>query len=286
MKSGSLLDLINRKKRRKSKSKHRYDKYVAKRKKTESLITDFSKFIDDDDYDVVNYTKVTTDVYPKDDNCDCDKCNCKMKGGKADGKSPDDYNQKQLEIGKKVQTEHTDDEEIAQKIAMDHLEEHPKYYSTLIDADLADEEDALELYDKYYKKNKQIQKENNIYIKNNPKIMNRLNTTFGKFVNEKATYTELMMKNRDNKFNIIVQFDEDAIDVLESHNITSKGSKTTGDWILYNFLEKTYSILDGKDGEIFQDDKGLSFFTLKGKPETAYRVIDFELLKSMYMSNL
>jgi hypothetical protein len=38
---------------------------------------------------------------------------------------------KQLDMGVEVEKEHTDDEEKARSIAMDHLEEVPNYYSKL-----------------------------------------------------------------------------------------------------------------------------------------------------------
>lgn len=39
--------------------------------------------------------------------------------------------QKQLDMGMKVEMEHTKDKELAKKIAMDHLFEIPDYYSKL-----------------------------------------------------------------------------------------------------------------------------------------------------------
>jgi len=39
--------------------------------------------------------------------------------------------QKELEKGIKIEHEHTKDENIAKKIALDHLMEHPEYYTKL-----------------------------------------------------------------------------------------------------------------------------------------------------------
>lgn len=50
----------------------------------------------------------------------------------------------ELEIGIKVEMEHTDDPEEAKKIALDHIGENPKYYSKLIAAGLVDEKAALD----------------------------------------------------------------------------------------------------------------------------------------------
>ena len=52
-------------------------------------------------------------------------------GGKSDGRIPEDFYQEQLKIGIEVEKEHTPDEELAKKIAMDHLTEMPDYYTKL-----------------------------------------------------------------------------------------------------------------------------------------------------------
>lgn len=52
-------------------------------------------------------------------------------GGLADDKSPKDFDQEQLNAGIKVEMEHTDDEDIAREIAMDHLTEDKDYYKKL-----------------------------------------------------------------------------------------------------------------------------------------------------------
>jgi hypothetical protein len=64
-----------------------------------------------------------------------------IKGGKADKMSVKDiakkFNlpvssiEKQLEMGKKIEREHTDNAEKAKEIAMDHLTEFPDYYTRL-----------------------------------------------------------------------------------------------------------------------------------------------------------
>jgi hypothetical protein len=52
-------------------------------------------------------------------------------GGKAKGKSPSDFDQKQLAMGIEVELEHTPDRAKAREIAMDHLTEFPDYYTRL-----------------------------------------------------------------------------------------------------------------------------------------------------------
>ena len=54
-----------------------------------------------------------------------------LHGGKADYKNPYDFNKNQLRKGIKTEHEHTDSEQIAKEIAMDHLQEDPKYYDHL-----------------------------------------------------------------------------------------------------------------------------------------------------------
>jgi len=55
----------------------------------------------------------------------------KIPGGRADGKTPADFERSQVEKGKEVEYEHTDDPDTAREIAMDHLDEHGEYYTLL-----------------------------------------------------------------------------------------------------------------------------------------------------------
>lgn len=76
-------------------------------------------------------------------------------GGKAAGKTVDDiavkHNvsvadiNKELEVGKAVETEHVDTAEKAEEIAKDHLWENPKYYSDLVASGIVDEPEALKI---------------------------------------------------------------------------------------------------------------------------------------------
>jgi hypothetical protein len=47
----------------------------------------------------------------------------RLPGGKADGKTPSDFEKKDLQEGAEVELEHTDDYDVAIEIASDHLEE-------------------------------------------------------------------------------------------------------------------------------------------------------------------
>ncbi len=67
------------------------------------------------------------------------KCKDNLPGGLADKHEPKEYDKDQLEKGTKVEKEHTNDTEVAEEIAMDHLEESDdkkgkkgeKYYDKL-----------------------------------------------------------------------------------------------------------------------------------------------------------
>ena len=56
---------------------------------------------------------------------------------KSKGMDEKDFDPEQLKEGTAVEMEHTDDEKIARKIAMDHLAENPEYYQKLKQAGLA-----------------------------------------------------------------------------------------------------------------------------------------------------
>ena len=65
-----------------------------------------------------------------------------MRQGRAleSGLHPDDIDYDELLIGIEVEMEHTEDIEVATKIALDHLAEHPMYYRALaqMEQDLED----------------------------------------------------------------------------------------------------------------------------------------------------
>lgn len=54
-----------------------------------------------------------------------------MSGGRADSKTPSDFDPKDLEHGTRHEMEHTTDRSLAQEIAMDHLAEDKDYYRKL-----------------------------------------------------------------------------------------------------------------------------------------------------------
>ena len=72
-----------------------------------------------------------------------------IEGGKGDNLNPEDVDEKQLKLGIAVEREHTNDDNTAREIALDHLAEDPKYYTKLIQARIVDEPAALDLAKKY-----------------------------------------------------------------------------------------------------------------------------------------
>ncbi len=60
----------------------------------------------------------------------------KLRGGRADGRVPADFDPQQLAVGIQIELEHTRDRALAQEIAMDHLAEDLRYYDKLIAAGL------------------------------------------------------------------------------------------------------------------------------------------------------
>lgn len=73
-------------------------------------------------------------------------------GGKGDKLSSNQVNQKEFIVGKIVELEHTNDEDLAEEIVLDHLSEDPKYYFKLYNSDLIDEPKALKLARKFWNK--------------------------------------------------------------------------------------------------------------------------------------
>ena len=62
-----------------------------------------------------------------------------LAGGKGDTKEISDFDAKEVEMGLRVEMEHTNNLQLAREIVADHLSEDPLYYSKLKDSGLADE---------------------------------------------------------------------------------------------------------------------------------------------------
>jgi hypothetical protein len=77
-------------------------------------------------------TKLVTYIYQRMTGESTEKSETeKLVGGEGDGLSPADVDAEQLAMGVRHEMEHTNDEAIAQEIALDHLAEDPKYYTKL-----------------------------------------------------------------------------------------------------------------------------------------------------------
>lgn len=86
----------------------------------------------------------------------------RLKGGKADNNTPEDFDMDDIKIGTAVQREHTNDPDLATEISMDHLSEDPEYYDKLISSGISDEEDAIYLFNKLKGKNHREKAKNDI----------------------------------------------------------------------------------------------------------------------------
>ena len=51
---------------------------------------------------------------------------------RTEGKKPSEVDPKELAVGIKIEREHSDNPKVQKEIAMDHLTEHPKYYTGLV----------------------------------------------------------------------------------------------------------------------------------------------------------
>jgi len=60
-------------------------------------------------------------------------------GGLGDELDEEDVDAEELEMGIKVEMEHTKDKNIAREIALDHLSSCPKYYSLLLEMEKKNE---------------------------------------------------------------------------------------------------------------------------------------------------
>jgi hypothetical protein len=71
----------------------------------------------------------------------------RLHGGKADDKRPEDFDSDDIAIGTAIEMEHTNNPDIATEIALDHEKENDFYYDELIMSGIADEKDALDIFD-------------------------------------------------------------------------------------------------------------------------------------------
>jgi hypothetical protein len=115
--------------------------------------------------------------------------------------------------------------------------------------------------------------------------MKKIKTKFKSFINENISFNDIIMKNRDNKFNIAIPFDEENVNTLDNYNIISNGDKDTGAWIVFNFLEKHYIIYDEDECDMITDKDNINFLTIKNIPDSGYRIINKKILDS-YMKGL
>jgi hypothetical protein len=71
----------------------------------------------------------------------------RLDGGKADNKTPEDFDPDDIAIGTAVEREHTSNPDIATEIAIDHLTQKDDYYDKLIASGIADDQGVIDMYD-------------------------------------------------------------------------------------------------------------------------------------------
>lgn len=109
-------------------------------------------------------------------------------------------------------------------------------------------------------------------------------TRFSDFITEGVNYGSLLTKNKDNKFHIAIEYDKKYIDILQSYNVPFEND-IKGDWIVFNFLEKYYKIYSNDECTFEVGDDNIEYITIKTIKDSAYRIIDEQILKS-YMRGL
>jgi len=74
----------------------------------------------------------------------------KLIGGKGDKHSYKEFDQREIQIGIRVESEHVSDLDQILEIVVDHLTDNPTYYSKLCKSGLVDEPSAIAIYNKLY----------------------------------------------------------------------------------------------------------------------------------------
>lgn len=87
-------------------------------------------------FDLINWDEVERIYETRKIESKLEKRNDLLLGGKGDRAKEQDFDADELAKGIKTEMEHTDDEDMAKEIAMDHLTEDPKYYTKLLKAGL------------------------------------------------------------------------------------------------------------------------------------------------------
>ena len=87
-------------------------------------------------FNVINWDEVERIYNTSNLETKIDKNKQNLQGGKADTAQAEDFDSDELAKGIETEMEHTNDENIAREIAMDHLTEDSKYYTKLLRAGL------------------------------------------------------------------------------------------------------------------------------------------------------
>lgn len=224
----------------KNKYKHskRKVKHVSKNKKNESMKEDR------------NFKKIITDIEEWEDS---------LIGGKADGKTPSDFDIDALAAGAEIEMEHTDDPEIAIELTMDHIEEVGEdYYDEeeglpamerrLKGYDNDDDDDDDDYDDDDYKEIENEITSDDEYFDddekiNDMKMENAFIKKFSKFskINESDEPTEPKMYPKENKFKRVMEYADDIEQSLIEHNFNKLEGE--GGFIIFDMMDKSYQLV-------------------------------------------
>jgi len=207
------------------KNKYKYSKRKVKhRSKQNESVKD--EFINND----INFKNIITNI---------DEWEDVVKGGKAKNKHPKDFNVVNLSKGSEIEMEHTDNPYVAIDIAMDHLSEFDDYY---------DDNNGLPNMENNLKEIDINKKETttNMKTKNNQMIK-----SFSDFNNiYENTENEPKMYSKENKFKRSIEYSDEVVDSLEQHNFTGDDKNNEGEFIIFDILDKKYTLVNDEDDDI------------------------------------
>jgi len=179
-----------------------------------------------------------------------------IKGGKAKDKKPSDFDLDDLSAGAEIQTEHTDEPEIAIDIAMDHLEEDDDYYDE--ETGLPDFERRLKRHESDEDNEEELDEEitsDDEYFDDDEKINDitmekKFIKKFSNFskINESDEPSEPKMYPKENKFKRIIEYNDDIEESLVSHNFNKKGGE--GEFVVFDLMDKSYQLVGDMSDDI------------------------------------
>jgi len=172
----------------------------------------------------------------------------RLHGGKADDRTPEDFDPDYVSIGTAVEMEHTNNPDIATEISLDHDQENDTYYGELIMSGIADEKDAINMFDKSKTKEEKEMIISKIQ-KNLNKEKEKLNSDLEDQEYDDDEYDDDMDDDMDDDFD---DMDDDMDDNIKKDDLVGKD----GDFD----EENDELILDDDEGKSNENFKYLKKF--------------------------